>query len=383
MRTRFELLLTVLLLLIAPSGPAWAIVAGQVDDFEDGTTQAWREGVLSPNPPTNQPSGGPAGVGDNYLENVSGGGLAGSRQIMFNQLQWSGDYVAAGVVRIDMDLANFGATELAIRIALQGALFDRFSSTQAFALPPDGQWRSASFDLTEGALTQVLGVGTLEAALSGVTTLRILSAAGGPSFMGDPIFATLGVDNISAGCSVATGELGSADLDGDGTCDADDICPTVTNAGADGDGDGIDDACDTCPNDANQLFTGDLTNRTLVSGQLDDDADGVGNACDFDYDQIGAFLSPADLAQAVASQGGFKPYGSSTCGTGNDLLCGLFDHDGQGLFVSPADFAADVAKQGFQLNGPSCGAACTPPLGGAIASGTEVLGKAICVGPSC
>ena len=291
------------------------------------------------------------------------------------------DYLAAGVVRIDMDLANFGAAELAMRIALQGSLGEWFSSTQAFALPADGQWRSASFDLTESALTALFG-GTLEATLSGVITLRILSAAGGPAFIGDVIVSTLGVDNIRTGCSVATGEPGSADLDGDGTCDADDICPTVTNAGADGDGDGIDDACDTCPNDANGLFAGDLTNRTLVSGQLDDDGDGVGNACDFDYDQAGIFISPADFALAVASQG-FSPVGGFTCGTGNNLLCGLFDHDGSGLLVSPADFAADVGKQGFQLNGPSCGAACTGPFSGTIGSGTELPGKAICVGPAC
>ena len=202
MRTWFGLLLTVLLLQIAASGPAWGIVAGQVDDFEDGTTQAWSEGAVSPNPPTNQPSGGPAGVGDNYLENVSSGSFGpGGKQIVFNTLQWSGDYVAAGVGRIDMDLANFGATGLSIRVALEGLPGEQFSSTQAFALPPDGQWRSASFDLSQAGLTQVLGVGTLESALSGVTTLRILSAASAPAFNGDEIAATLGVDNISAAAS--------------------------------------------------------------------------------------------------------------------------------------------------------------------------------------
>ena len=72
-----------------------------------------------------------------------------------------------------------------------------------------------------------------------------------------------------------------------------------------------------------------------------------------------------------------------TCGAGNDLRRGLFDHDGTGLFVSPADFAADVGKQGFQQNGPSCGAACTPPLSGTLGSGFEILGKAICDGPAC
>ncbi len=157
------------------------------------------------------------------------------------------------------------------------------------------------------------------------------------------------------------------------------------DAGLDDDRDGIDDACDTCPTIANEVFTGDLTNRTVVSGQLDDDADGVGNACDFCYDQAGFLVSPADFAQAVASQG-VSPVGGFTCGSAGNLLCGLFDHDGIGAFLSPADFAADVLKADpstSPLNGPSCGVACTPPLGGAIGSGTEVLGKAICNGPAC
>ncbi len=121
---------------------------------------------------------------------------------------------------------------------------------------------------------------------------------------------------------------------------------------------------------------------THTSDQRDDDGDGFGNACDFDYDQLGLFVSPADFAQAVASQG-FSPVEGFSCGSNSDLLCGLFDHDGTGLLISPADFALDVGKQGFQLNGPSCGAACTPPLSGAIGSGFEVLGKAICDGPAC
>ena len=148
-----------------------------------------------------------------------------------------------------------------------------------------------------------------------------------------------------------------------------------------GAGRGLGDACDTCPTVANPVFTGDLTNRTLVSGQLDDDADGVGNACDRDYDQLGFFISPSDFADAVASQG-FSPVANFTCGSSSSLLCGLFDHDGTGLFVSPADFALDVGKQGFQLNGPSCGAACTSPFNTTSPAGW-VLGKAICKGFAC
>ncbi|PWB73274.1 MAG: hypothetical protein C3F15_10055, partial [Holophagae bacterium] len=83
-------------LAMATAVPAWAVDPLQVDDFEDGTTMGWEEGAPSPNPPVNVADGGPGGAGDAYLENTSSGGTgAGSRMVMFNNAQWTGDYVAA------------------------------------------------------------------------------------------------------------------------------------------------------------------------------------------------------------------------------------------------------------------------------------------------
>ena len=137
-----SLAMVVLLLAWMPSG---AVTPGQVDDFEDGTVMGWTEGPVSPNPPTNLPSGGPAGAGDNYLRNISSGGAGpGSKLIMFNLTQWTGNYTAAGVTRIDLQMANFGAATLHMRIAIQGgALTTRYASTTAVALPADGVWHSA------------------------------------------------------------------------------------------------------------------------------------------------------------------------------------------------------------------------------------------------
>ncbi len=188
--------MAVLLLAWTPSG---AVTLGQVDDFEDGTVMGWTEGPLSPNPPTNQPNGGPAGLGDNYLRNISSGGFGtGSRLVMFNQTQWAGNYLAAGVTRIDLQMANFGATTLHMRIAIQGAVGTRYTSTTAVALPADGIWHSASFGLTSFDLTNVLGLASLDDVLVSVNTLRILSASAGPAWQGDVIVASLGVDNIQA-----------------------------------------------------------------------------------------------------------------------------------------------------------------------------------------
>ena len=187
--------------LSAASAPVHAITIGQLDDFQDGTTMNWTEGAPSPNQPVNVSSGGPANVGDSYLDNVStGGGGPGSQMIMFNRTQWTGDYTAAGVARIAMDLANFGSGSLSIRIAVGDLGGDQgtwYTSTDSFALPADGVWYPAVFGLGVADLSLVQGSETLADVLSGVGSLRILSAAT-PKRDGDPVAAQLGVDNINA-----------------------------------------------------------------------------------------------------------------------------------------------------------------------------------------
>ncbi len=177
-----------------------AISPGQVDTFQDGTTMFWEEGTPSPNPPTNIPTGGPAGTGDAFLENISSGGFgAGSRMLMYNDVQWTGNYNVAGVNRLTADMANFGATILHMRVTIRGGPnVSTYGSTASVDLPPDGVWRPVMFDLTPSGLTVIGGADTLAEVLADVTELRILSAEGGPSFQGDPIAATLGMDNLRA-----------------------------------------------------------------------------------------------------------------------------------------------------------------------------------------
>jgi hypothetical protein len=179
---------------------AQAIEFGQVDDFQDGTTRLWEEGSVSPNPPTNIPTGGPSGAGDRYLQNVSSGGNGGgSRMVMFNAAQWTGNYSAKGVDRISAQLANFGSTTLYMRVAIRGGSSSSVYCTNSpVVLQPGGQWRAANFDLTDAAMTNVGGANTLQEVLSNVIEIRLLSAIGGVSFTGDPTAGTLGVDNITA-----------------------------------------------------------------------------------------------------------------------------------------------------------------------------------------
>jgi len=179
-------------------GRIGAISFGQIDTFQDGTTMNWQEGLNSPNPPTNISTGGPAGAGDKYLQDTSSGGFgAGSKLIMFNESQWIGNYNVVGVDRITAQMANLGSTTVSMRIGIRSTSGTVYGSTTAAQLSPDGVWRTVTFDLTPSALTNIGGADSVSQVLSSVAEIRILSAVGGPSFTGDPIAATLGIDNIT------------------------------------------------------------------------------------------------------------------------------------------------------------------------------------------
>ncbi len=191
-------LLVLSLCLTVAGAAAYAVVAGEVDDFEGGTTENWQH----PQPTslvTNQATGGPGGAGDNYLRVVSNGTTgAGSRLAVVNRTQWIGDYNALGSeVVISMDLANQGAGALAIRLGVEaaGSPTTRFISTSSFALPADGVWRPASFTLSTAEMTSVQGSLTLAQVLGAAIELRIVGATGA-IWMGDVVAATLGIDNI-------------------------------------------------------------------------------------------------------------------------------------------------------------------------------------------
>ena len=185
------------------------VTLASLSDFEDGTTQGWLEGGPSPNPPTNQSSGGPGGASDNYLRNVAtGGGGPGGRWLMFNtNSTWTGNYVSVGVTRIDVQMANFGSAPVPILMAI-GTANVRFGgnwyASNPVTVPADGAWRSYSFDLDAGSLTQVQGNASLSTVLSTAGALRFLANPGlshiGSAALG-PI--TMGFDNIRAGAANA------------------------------------------------------------------------------------------------------------------------------------------------------------------------------------
>ncbi len=208
---RYALPLAVGLLLLAAPASA-QISLGQEDDFQDGTREGWQNGAVG-SAITNIPNGGPNGAGDRFLQVVADGSGPAGRLVVFNDAQWRGDYVAAGVTEIEADLQNLGQTDLDVRVWLEGA-GGRFVSTDPVSLAPGSGWRAATFSVEPGALTFAgQGPNDVDATLSNVTRLRIYHATV-PIAPGPFIVGTLGIDNVTAGPAGGGGEL---DLEAENT----------------------------------------------------------------------------------------------------------------------------------------------------------------------
>jgi hypothetical protein len=196
---------------------AEAIPVG-VDDFQDGTTMGWFVPVPepptppSPFPPINSGTGGPGGAGDAFLllqADASLGG-AGSRLSVLNGSQWTGDFRAAGIVAIAMDVIVGQDEGLAEELTLR-LLFEDFDGpgppanlalTVAGVVVAAGQdWATVVFDLSPANLLQA-GFGTVEGALTDVDVLRIFHnpdpAFPGPGVGPPAVTTVMGIDNIRA-----------------------------------------------------------------------------------------------------------------------------------------------------------------------------------------
>jgi hypothetical protein len=95
-------------------------------------------------------------------------------------------------------------------------------------------------------------------------------------------------DFFSVDSNQSCATTASLDADGDGVLDANDNCPTVSNADqANNDGDSLGDACD--PDDDNDGVADGGDNCPLAAnpGQVDTDGDGQGDVCDADDDGDG------------------------------------------------------------------------------------------------
>lgn len=179
--------------------PATAVTLGQVDTFGDGTVQGWNVGAPSPVPPVNVANGGPTGTHDNFLKLTSNGGRGpGSKLVAMNEAQWTGDYIAAGVSSISMDVSNLGHTNLSLRLVFAneagGSPLD-IAISNAIIVPANSGWTNVAFNIDPAQLTPE--VGTATGALKRTTELRLYHGLTATS-PGTPSVSQLGVDNIRA-----------------------------------------------------------------------------------------------------------------------------------------------------------------------------------------
>ena len=200
-----QALRTMMLLLLIALAPslAWGLSIGQQDTFQNGTTNGWSVSLvdmLSPTPPLNVPTGGPGGLGDSFLliTAVSGTG-PGNRLSAINVRQWTGDFIAAGITTIRMDLKNLGPSDLSLRLLLSdvagGSPANAAFSTVPLLLPTGGDWVTRLFPITPADLTPAIG--TVGAALHSTAELQLYQAVGA-TLQGETITGSLGVDNITA-----------------------------------------------------------------------------------------------------------------------------------------------------------------------------------------
>lgn len=176
------------------SSGARAIGIGSMDDFQNGTVSEWFGGTTI-TPQTN----GQMGASDWYVTIASTGGSgAGSKLAAHNsEPRWTGDYLAAGVTAVGVDMRNEGSTTLQMRVVMFG-LGNRFTSTTAFTLAPNSGWQHLTFPVTQAALTRVLGSGTYADTLGSVSQIMFRHDGSTPSSGGEAIIGKVGIDNVVA-----------------------------------------------------------------------------------------------------------------------------------------------------------------------------------------
>ena len=192
--------LTVVLTSVALAGPAAAITLGQVDTFSTD------KGDWGPGSAVLLVNGGPEGDGDGWLkyESTGTGGSSNRAQVRNNE-QWAGDYVAAGVDAISVQVFNNGDVDLSLRLAIGTGDTDNnprtngtwYSTAIAVPIPVGSGWNSIQFDLNDVAMSQVLGSDSLSDVLAGVTQIRFISSEALTN-RGESIAAFIGIDNVTA-----------------------------------------------------------------------------------------------------------------------------------------------------------------------------------------
>ncbi len=196
MNTRHCFSLVALACIAWTNSAAADISLGQMDDFEDSSTQGWVIGTPATNDPTNVSENG-----NGFLRYTASGGGPGSRMVIYNsESQWNGNFVDAGVTSVLADIRNPGGTNLNLRLAFSdGGLPNGtwFASSNAVVVAAGSDWTPVEFSIGESDLQQVNGTKSYTEILGNVQQMRVLSSTS-PNFRGDVMAGTLEIDNITA-----------------------------------------------------------------------------------------------------------------------------------------------------------------------------------------
>lgn len=194
-----------------------AIVPDYVEDFNAGI------GSWEGNAPQFIASGGPNGDGFMQVEAIGGNG-PGSRVAVYNTNgDVTGNFLDAGITGVEVDLANFPTSQVALEMRL--VLFgpdgtgNRWTSNEPVTLTNDGSWQTVTFPINEENIVRTSGPADYEAMIEDVVRIMLRHDTGDPSSQGDHVIAKLGVDNFR----FRTDAILVGDFDGNGNIDVDDI----------------------------------------------------------------------------------------------------------------------------------------------------------------
>jgi len=183
------------------------IAVGTFDGFQDGTTQGWVASLgfgIPPVPPAAIANAGPTGAGDFALRLTATGSPngAGGKLVVNNvDSRWTGDYAAAGVDAIMVDVNNPNAFPLTIRVGISESPSVSPSGlwvTQGAVVPASSGWVTLSLSLSPDDLLPADGL-ALDAnvTLANVGVIRLLHTEA-VNYRGEAIAALLDVDNVEA-----------------------------------------------------------------------------------------------------------------------------------------------------------------------------------------
>ncbi len=168
---------------------------GQADTF-DTDLGTWG-GATVPGTPPERRLGGPGGATDGYMHiTAATTNQQGSRVSSDNDVDWIGNYNAAGVTALSIDFKNFSNVTLDMRVVVFSGN-SRWTALTPFILAPNQNWTTAVFQLDAAHMKQVQDTVSLATTLSNVDRLMFRHDING-SAGGSPIDAQAGYDNIRA-----------------------------------------------------------------------------------------------------------------------------------------------------------------------------------------